>query len=285
MRARIFAVASSIVAVFLAGCGTSPGVSPARAPDPPVDPIAATSAMTGTVRIAYLHHSTGGVIWDGGVPATITAWNAAHGTDYRITAITYPDTGLNGSSSYPWNNYPYDYWNLWVNHQGASRDRNEANLDDLAASYDVIVLKHCFPVSGIGADGATSSVSSEAKTLANYRLQYAALKARMRQLAHKRFLVWTGPALVVSATSSTQAQRAVDFAAWVKGTWDEAGDNVYVWDFRQVETGGALYLPAAYSAGDSHPNATLAARAAPLVARRIIDVIEGRGDTGSLTGE
>jgi hypothetical protein len=285
MRARTFAVASSVV-VLLAGCA-SPGASPAHAPDLPVDPIAPTSAMTGTVRIAYLHHSTGGVIWGGGIPAAITAWNSAHGTDYRITSITYPDTGRNGSNSYPWNNYPYDYWNLWVNHQGASRDRNEANLDDLAAAYDVIVLKHCYPVSGIGADGATASVSSESKTLANYRLQYAALKARMRQLANKRFLVWTGPALVASATNAADAQRAVDFAAWVKGTWDEAGDNIYVWDFRQLETGGGLYLPGTYSAsaGDSHPNATLAARAAPLAARRIIDVIEGRGDTGSLTGE
>ena len=33
--------------------------------------------------------------------------------------------------TYPWANYPYDYWNLWVKHTGSSRDRGELNLDDL----------------------------------------------------------------------------------------------------------------------------------------------------------
>lgn len=236
--------------------------------------------LTGTVRIAYLHHSTGGVVWGGGVPEAIQAWNAAHATDYRITERTYPAT----SGGYPWANDPYDYWNLWVAHQGTSRDRGELNLDDLAATAEVIVLKHCFPVSDVQADGAAPEVGSEVRTLANYQLQYQALKARLHQFPSTRFLVWTGAALRQAETSEAAATRARDFATWVKTVWDEPGDNVWVWDFRELETGGGLYLLPANSAGDSHPGEAFASRAAPLVARRIVDVVEGRGDTGSLTG-
>jgi hypothetical protein len=287
MRVRAFAVASSFIVFGLAGCATGIGASPPRAAVPgPTDPLGPTSVMTGTVRIGYLHHSTGEAVWDGGVLSSIEAWNGARGTDYRITSITYPDTHLNGTDSYPWDNYPYDYWNLWVAHRGASRDRNEQNLDDLAAAYDVIVWKHCYPVSEIGADAGAASVSSPSKTLANYQLQYAALKARMHEYPGKRFLVWTGPALTASQTDAASAQRAQAFAAWVKGTWDEPGDNIYVWDFRELETGGGLYLPDAVAAGpdDPHPGSALSRTAGPLAARRIVDVIEGRGDTGSLTG-
>jgi hypothetical protein len=239
-------------------------------------------ALTGTVRIAYLHHSTGGNVWAGGVPEFITAWNAEHGTSYRITELTYPST----SGGYPWANYPYDYWNLWVAHAGGSRDRGELNLDDLAREHDVIVFKHCFPVSAIAADGATSSVDSEEKTLANYKLQYQALKERMRQFPGKRFVVWTGAALTEQATDAARAQRARQFFEWVKSSWDEPGDDVYVWDFYALETEGGPYLRSAYAsaADDPHPNASFSRAVAPLAGRRIVDVIEGRGDTGSLTG-
>ena len=265
-----------LAAAVLAAAACSSTPAPRAAPDP-------QDALPANARIAYLHHSTGAVVWASGVPEAIQAWNASSGKSYAITELTYPSTTL----GYPWENYPYDYWNLWVSHQGTDRELGELNLDDLVASYDVIVWKHCFPVSAIGPDGASPSVSSPEKTLANYRLQYEALKARMRQFPAKRFVVWTGAALVEAATDLASAERAQQFFAWVKGTWDEPGDNVYVWDFQQLETGGGPYLlpENAASATDSHPNATFAAAVAPLAARRIVDVIEGRGVIASLTGE
>ena len=274
---------------------------------PQGDPAQGSTAMTvkGPVRIAYLHHSTGGNIWDGGVRESITAWNAAHGADYRISELTYPATDGGHSRLvryvgprfgyrlahllgpyYPWANYPYDYWNLWVARRGGARDRGEQSLDDLVASHDVIVFKHCYPVSGIVADEGTPSVSSPEKTLANYRLQYEALKARLHELPSKKFIVWTGPALTEASTTVEEARRAKEFSDWVKGTWDEKGDNIFVWDFYSLETQGGLYLRPEYADGsaDSHPNATFSRTVAPYIARRIIDVIEGRGDSGSLTG-
>ncbi|HSM94352.1 MAG TPA: hypothetical protein VLT47_15870 [Anaeromyxobacteraceae bacterium] len=270
------ALRSTLPFVLLLGaaCGRSADAAPSAPSD--------GSRMARDARIAFLHHSTGGLVWNAGVPAFIQSWNGAHGTGYRITQVTYPAT----TGGYPWANYPYDYWTLWVDAAGSTRVLGESNLDDLVAAYDVVVFKHCFPVSAIGPDTGAPSVASSARTLENYRLQYEALKTRLHQYPSKRFLVWTGAALAEAATSPEQATRARAFFDWVKGTWDEPGDNVFVWDFREIETGGGLYLQPGYatSATDSHPNATLSALAAPLVGRRIVDVVEGRGDSGSLTG-
>ena len=234
---------------------------------------------SGTVRILYLHHSTGGVIWGGGVPGVVTAYNTANGTNYVITELAYP------TNAYPWNNYPYDYWNLWVNNTGASTALGEPNLDMLAQNYDVIVFKHCYPVSGIEADSGTASVSSETKSLQNYYLQYAALKTRMLQFPTKKFIVWTGAALRAVDTTVDQANRSKTFFDWVKGTWDQPGDNIFVWDFYTLETEGGIYLTTANASGtDSHPNSTFAVRVAPFFVKRLVDVIEGRGDSGSITG-
>lgn len=268
-------------------------------------------AMSGPVRIAYLHHSTGEVVWtggvhrrlyrvwqsvvpelvkgwfdglwSGGVPDFIRRWNREHGTSYRIDNLTYPAT----RDGYPWANYPYDYWNLWVAHTGERRDRGELNLDDLVKDHDVIVFKHCFPVSRIAEDTQPPSVSSSAKTLGNYKLQYEALKARLHQFPEKRFILWTGAALERgSNTNAAQAKRAREFFDWVKGSWDEKGDNIFVWDFYELEADAEGFLaPANASAPrNSHPGSAFARSVAPLIGRRIVDVIEGRGDTASVTG-
>jgi hypothetical protein len=286
-----------LTALFFASCSrtTVPGSSDHK-----------EQAMTNsarTTRIAYLHHSTGEVIWKGGVPQFIQSWNQAHSTSYEITELAYPDTAGGHTwlrkrlpariffklikDHYPWDNYPYDYWNLWVAHTGENRDRFEMNLDDLARSYDVIVFKHCFPVSEVKPDDGSPSVSSAKQTLANYKLQYEALKLRMHQFPQTWFIVWTGPALTQGVTSPEDAERARQFSAWVKNTWDEKGDNIFVWDFRELETEGGLYLKPenAYSPENSHPAEALAAKVAPLMGRRIVDVIEGRGDSSSFTGQ
>lgn len=231
--------------------------------------------MSSSAKVIYLHHSTGGVIWDGGVETTIVNYNTNHGTNYSIKQMEFPK-----SSPYGWENYPYDYWNIWVSHAGASAYMEEPTLEMLTQTYDVIVWKHCFPVSSVVANTGSPDITSSVKSEENYKLQYNALKAKMHEFPNNRFIVWTGPALVESATNAEEAERAREFANWVKTTWDEPDDNIFVWDFRDLETGGGLYLlpENAVSASDSHPNPTFAASAAPMIAQRIIDVIEGRGD-------
>ena len=235
----------------------------------------------GGIQILFLHHSTGGVIWDGGVPEWFDAYNADHGTSYHITERAYPGDG------YPWANYPYDYWNIWVKHEGDRQYKKQDTLEIMTGEYDVIVWKHCFPVSAVEADIGSPDVGSDVKSVENYKLQYEALKAKMRQFPETRFVVWTGAALVAGATNEAQATRAQEFFRWVIDNWDEPGDNIYVWNFWQLETEGGLYLLDEYavSADDSHPNGAFAARVAPYFAQRIVDAIDGRGDIGSLTGQ
>ena len=264
--------------------GLLAGVPP-KGPDAPVK----------NARIAFLHHSTGGNVWEGGVEPAVKAWNAAHGTNHRITEIPYPaSTGGHSTlagllpmravhalvAHYPWSNYPYDYWNLLVAHTGGDRVHHEMSLEDLTAAYDVIVFKHCYPVSGILPDDGAPSAASSRKTLANYKLQYQALKTRLHQFPHTRFILWTAPALTKEASSPEEAQRAQEFVTWVKNTWDEPGDNIHLWDFRAIETGGGLYLKPEFATSpqDPHPNPAMSRLAAPLLAQRILEVAEGRAD-------
>ncbi|GAM08747.1 hypothetical protein OR1_01021 [Geobacter sp. OR-1] len=246
-----------------------------------LDRIAITSAPADPVRIIYLHHSTGNNVWYGGVPEFISSYNSSTGANFQITERAYPD------SPYPWENYPYDYWKLWVDTTGETGYLEQDTLDTLAANYDVIVFKHCFPVSDIEADTGAPDIASSRKSLENYQLQYNALKTRLRQFPDKKFIVWTGAALTEAATMPENAERARQFFSWVRNSWDETGDNIFVWDFWTLETGGGLYLTLenAASSGDSHPNGTFSAAVAPLVGKRIVDVIEGGGDSGSITGD
>jgi len=240
--------------------------------------VAPGDPLPDDAQIIYLHHSTGEVIWEGGVAAAVAAYDDANGTSYAITERAFPS-----GDPYPWENYPYDYWNIWVGHAGPDPYLTEPTLEILTAQYAVIMFKHCFPVSGIEPDG-TPDIASEDKTLANYKLQYNALKAKLRSFPNVRFVVWTGAALLSAETSPEQADRAKQFFDWVKSTWDEKGDNIYVWDFFGLETDGGKYLLKAHGSGDSHPNEAFAAEVAPFFGQRLIDVIGGTGDTASIAG-
>ena len=208
-------LAGLLVALALAACGGEQAIQAEESdPEQPDDGI----------DIVFLHHSTGGVIWDGGVPGWFDAYNAAHGTTYRITDREYPGDG------YPWDNYPYDYWNIWVRHAGDKPYKKQATLEILTRDHDVIVWKHCYPVSAVQADTGSPRVRSDVRSLENYKLQYEALRDKMHEFPDTRFIVWTGAARVQAATDEAQAMRARDFFAWVVETWDEPGDNIYVWD-------------------------------------------------------
>jgi hypothetical protein len=142
-----------------------------------------------------------------------------------------------------------------VNHAGRPPTWSESTLEVLTPLYDVIVFKHCFPVSNIGPDTGSPDVASEAKTLENYELQYAALKAKLRSFPANRFIVWTGAAKLAATTTPEMAARAQQFFTWVRTVWDEPGDNIYVWDFFNLETGGGnVPAPRARGLGQRRPS-------------------------------
>lgn len=236
-------------------------------------------ALAPDARVLFLHHSTGECVWNGGVPEWLERYNVDNGTRYTIEERAFPK-----EAPYGWENYPYDYWNIWVRHAGPHAFRGEPTLEMLSQQYDLIVFKHCFPVSNIEPDTGAPDIESPEKRVENYRLQYAALKTKLKSFPSVRFVVWTGAAQVESEVDGASARRARDFFQWVADEWDEPGDNIHLWDFYSLETGGALYLLPEYASGDAHPNEEFSRLAAPLFAQRVVDVIEGRGDTASPTG-
>ncbi|MBN2070183.1 MAG: hypothetical protein JW814_01900 [Candidatus Krumholzibacteriota bacterium] len=269
-------VAISFIVTFflmaLPACSSdSKKVTDSNGDDPPPD----------EASVIFLHHSTGGVIWNGGVASAIDDYNTLNGRSYVVTEEAYPN------SPYPWANYPYDYWHLWVEDGGQADEEGIPTLESYTSSYDVVVFKHCYPVSGMDDNTGSPDIGSSSKRMENYQLQYAALKTRLRQYPETQFILWTGAALAESASSTEEGQLARAFFTWVKEDWDEPGDNIFLWDFFELETEGGNFLLEQYcaSSGDSHPSSTFARTVAPLFAQRIIDVIEGNGDSGSITGE
>jgi hypothetical protein len=249
-----------------------------------------------SMKIVFLHHSTGQGVWLGttskvsakifgksAVKNWIDSYNRKNNTSYEIEQMYFPTT----SKGYPWANYPYDYYNIWVKHAGDTSYQGEPTLEMLTKEYDVIIWKHCYPVGNILPDTGTANVDSPEKRLENYKLQYVALKEKMRSFPNTKFIVWTGASLTEATTTPEEAQRTREFFDWVKTKWDEPGDNIFLWDFYALETEGGSYLKPEYaSAPDNpHPTPDFGERVAPLFAQRIVDVINGKGDSTSLTGK
>jgi len=258
-------------------------------------------------NIIFLHHSTGAIIWKGAITSPITKairrisasyaekvdarehlpwlfdkYNRKYSTNYLIKEQPFPK-----AEPYGWNNDPYDYFNIWVKNEGPSPFMNEPTLEILTKDFDVIIFKHCFPVSNIQADKDTADLYSDIKTIANYKLQYLALREKMHQFPDTKFILFTGAAQVKSNISEEEAKRAREFFAWVISSWDIPEDNIFIWDLYNLETEGGLYLKEefAVSSEDSHPNYYFAGRAYKLLFNRIIDVIDNNGITTKLTGE
>ena len=259
------------------------------------------------MNILYIHHSTGGVIWQGEKPSIITRaarkvstgladalggkarlpllfdrYNKENNKNYLIREIAFPK-----ASPYGWHNYPYDYYDIWVKHAGNEPYMEEPTLEILTKQFQVISFKHCYPVSNIQPDKDSADINSDYKSIPNYKLQYLALRDKLHEFPDTKFILWTGAAQVESAVSEDEALRASEFFTWVKDEWDQPGDNIHIWDLYNLETEGGLYFKEEYatSSNDSHPNTEFAGKAVQLIFNRIIDVIENDGTRTDVTGE
>jgi hypothetical protein len=236
----------------------------------------------------FLHHSTGKNIWLGGTNKYINRltnrsavqdffsdYNRKHGTSIEITEQAFPK-----ESPYGWKNYPFDYYNIWVKNAGVQPYMEEPTLEILTRDYDVIIFKHCYPVSKILPDTGYPDIDSEEKRLENYKLQYNALKSKLHEFPDNKFIIWTPAVMVESRLSEDEAIRTKMFHEWIMNEWDEKGDNIFIWDFYSYETEGGLYLAAsnAESPENSHPNRQFSEKMAPLFSEFVINVIDGKID-------
>lgn len=239
-------------------------------------------------KIIFLHHSTGEIIWvgktnklvyrlrgGGDVQKFFNDYNKEHNTRYEAQALNFPKR-----TPYGWNNYPYDYYNIWVKNAGDKPYMEEPTLEILTSEYDVIVFKHCFPVSRIKPDTGSPDIDSDIKSLENYKLQYNALKEKMHEFPNNKFIIWTPAANTKLKSQEDEALRTKEFYSWMINEWDEKGDNIFIWDFYKHETEGGLYLTDnnAESPDNSHPSADFAAKLVPIFGQFIIDVINSKID-------
>lgn len=259
------------------------------------------------IRILFLHHSTGQNLWDGDrstffskafgkfssrisgklkrkaeIPSLFRKYNKEFHTNYSIDEMIFPK-----SSPYGWHNYPYDYYNIWVKNAGNETYKDEPTLEILSKKYQVIMLKHCFPVCNIQDESNLADINSDRKTIANYKLQYLALREKFHALPDTKFIIFTGAAQVKSNITEPEAQRARDFFSWVVNEWDIQNDNIYIWDLYSLQTEGGIYFNEkySYSPNDSHLNIAFSKRAAKLLSARVIDVIENNGLKTNNRGE
>lgn len=251
-------------------------------------------AATGTESVIFLHHSTGGNVFYGGdVSDWFAAYNSANGTSYQITERAYPN------DPYPWENYPYDYWNLWAHGACTSQPGKEC-LNTLAAAYNVVIFKHCFPGADVQADTGSPNIASGRKSLENYKLQYRALRALMDGSPETKFIVWTLAPLHRLATDPETAARAKTFVDYVKNDWlteDGPHPNIFIFDFwgyaaeddpspAHGEVNSLRYdYEDSHSGSDSHPNTLANEHIGPLFAQFIINTIEGHGILGDVNAD
>ncbi len=251
------------------------------------------------IRILFLHHSVGHDIWNGKsitfiekvankiipkvrhivapkpkLPKLVRNHNSKQNTNYTIEEQAFPKR-----SPYGWTNYPFDYYNIWVKNAGDKTFLDEPTLEILTKEYDVIVFKHCFPVSNIQADRDSADINSDYKSLANYKLQYLALRDQLNEYASIKFMIFTGATPVKTQISQEEALRAKEFFTWVLNEWDQPNDNIFIWDLYSLQTEGELYFKDEYAVSntDSHPNGRFASKCAKMLYNRLIDVIEFEG--------
>jgi hypothetical protein len=85
-----------------------------------------SSNQTDMKKIIFLHHSTGSSIWlgkankyiykitqKGDVQNFFADYNKKNNTNFEISHLIFPK-----ETPYGWNNYPYDYYNIWVKNSG-----------------------------------------------------------------------------------------------------------------------------------------------------------------------
>lgn len=256
--------------------------------------------------IMFLHHSVGEYIWygkptpfvqrgvrkispklankfssRGKLPRLFKAYNSEHGKNYRIHQVNFPK-----ASPYGWNNFPYDYYNIWVENAGEEPFMEEPTLELLTKDYQVIIFKHCYPVSSIEPDQDSADIHSYLHTVANYKLQYNALKEKLQAFPETKFILFTGAVQVKTSLSEEEALRTREFFRWVREEWDQPGDHIYLWDLYSLETDGGLYFKDEFAVSpyNSHPNKEFAGRVVELLFNRITDVIENDGNGTTLTG-
>lgn len=241
-------------------------------------------------QAVFLHHSTGGAVFGAGqVESWISNFNSDNSTNYAVTERAYPNT------PWPWANYPYDYWKLWLDGDCNNNQAGIECIESIANNYELIIYKHCYPGAGIKEDQGSPELNSSVKSLENYKLQYRALRDLMDGMPATKFMIWTLAPLHRLATNADDAARANEFVEWVKNDFltedEKEHPNIYIFDFfgavaelsDSPENGQQYCLKynfeKSHDGSDSHPNTDANVYAGPLFASAIVNALSGKIQT------
>lgn len=248
-------------------------------------PVLALCVQSYSQKVIFLHHSTGGnVYYEGKVKEWIDDYNLNNNSHFELTERAFPN------EPYEWKNYPFDYWNLWINQACDPGKPGIECINTLCRDYKMIIFKHCFPGADILEDTGNQDVGSERKSLENYKVQYRALLDMMDQYPGNLFIVWTLAPLHRLATTPENALRANEFAGWVKNEWltedGKSHKNILIFDFWGM-TAAKEEIPGqgqanclryeyekSHESGDSHPNVMANETVGPVFARFITDAFK-----------
>ena len=225
----------------------------------------------------FLAHSTGTNIWgpngsNTSVPQEIAKYNNSHNfsgeEEFNIIKEDWPTN--------PWTNE----WVRW--HQIFNGQDSTADIQPYLNNYGLIIIKSCFPSSGIGSWGSPSdTLEPNRKTIYNYKWHWRNFIKKMESYNKIFFVVWTNAPLVAGSTDDNEAFLSDQFCRWAKDTLAAGMDleygafpkNVYVFDFFHKLAGpdGKLPLMYALDSVDSHPNSAATEAVAPQFAQEILD--------------
>ena len=243
-----------------------------------------------------LSHSTGMAIWgpngsSTSVPDEIVKYNTQHNYSpdscFNIIRQDWPLT--------PWEND----WVRWHNIFNG-KDTN-AVIEPLFNSYEIIIIKSCFPSSDMADWGSSAdTLNPTKKAIFNYKWHWRSIIRKMEQHPENFFVIWTNAPLVAGQTNDNSALLSNSFCRWAKDTLAAGLDtkygtfpkNVYVFDFFHKLAGsdGKLQIQYAVSNADSHPNSAGTALVAPQLVKEVLDAasvyeskISGVGDDNNIT--
>ena len=228
----------------------------------------------------FLHHSTGGVIWNNAtpdVPALMHAYNVENnliGDDsvhMDIAVGFFPPIEMPEGTL---DNY-WDSWHMIVTGQ-SDFPEYEAEWEGWLENYSLMVIKSCFGGSGVsemGNPADTSDIDDDVNTKTMYRQKWH-IRSIVREFeSHpdKFFVIWTGIPLVPAA--GYDGTLSHHFVTWMRDTLALGNDaiygafppNVYIFDSwfllaieaQEVPGWGNCpwgMNPLYHDPGDNHPN-------------------------------
>jgi len=207
--------------------GINPG-PPTVSWDPPTDH---------DPRFLFIHHSTGsGFLYEGGM------WDLLEDAGFEVHDRTYGD-GWVGDNTNP------EHWPItFTDHYD---DMISWELED-GEYYDIVAFKSCFPA---------SYIDSEQK-LEDYMEYYNTVKSVITTHYETLFIPFTFPPLTPDCTQPDYAERAREFAFWLKAEFDNEY-NMVTYDVFDILAGddplsgdyNCLKYEYTDSPSDSHPNA------------------------------